>query len=35
MVIAKKRSYKKFSERITLNEGEEKEIEIVLRKAGK
>ena len=35
MLIARKRSYKKFSERITLGEGEEKEIEIVLRKASK
>ena len=34
-VIARKRSYRKFSERITLNEGEEKEMEIVLRKASK
>ena len=35
LVIARKRSYRKFSERITLNEGEEKEMEIVLRKASK
>ena len=35
MLIARKRSYKKFSERITLGEGEEKEIEIVMRTTSK
>ena len=35
MVIVRKRSYRKVSERITLDEGEEKEMEIVLRKASK
>ena len=31
MIIARKKGYKKFSQRIKLDEGEEKEIEIVMR----